>query len=499
MTKMLLACVSFAVCASYAKAATINAASAALADIETAHTSASNGDIIIVPAGDVIWTGTLTVSKNIELRGAGTNATIIRATTAVAQIITLGTTTSWLRGFQLISSNSSGSAQIIQVRGQNVRISDMWCRGINTKVLGLYVNGGTGIRHPTGVCWNSRFTDARQDVQGDIANSANQQFGRRIWANSDNTVGLGTSNTWFVEDCLFEKTLAIGQNMFDHEYGGHSVIRYNHIRDATVFAHGVQSNTERGTRQVEVYSNSFEQVNLSIADPPIWLRSGTAAVYSNVVTGTWSNRRILLSVEEWVGFPYTHFGDSPYDDNRAVANGTGTHDGSGNAADLSDSGKSWTVNGFVGIAVYNLTDGSLSTNVTANTATTVTTVLQGGTDNDWDAGDSYKITDGWPRMDQPGTSTDAALWTGSPAIAKPLQALAPVYCWTNSILGTNLMVTSDSGWVQQNRDYYNHTVAPDYAPYTYPHPLRSEESVTPATPAVTIGSGVTLGGGVTVR
>ena len=69
---------------------------------------------------------------------------------------------------------------------------------------------------------------------------------------------------------------------------------------------------------------------------------------------------------------------------------TGAHDGSDNASVLTDSGESWTVDEFVGLTVQNILDGSEGV-ITGNTATTVTATLAGGTDNDWDIGDSWSI------------------------------------------------------------------------------------------------------------
>jgi len=69
---------------------------------------------------------------------------------------------------------------------------------------------------------------------------------------------------------------------------------------------------------------------------------------------------------------------------------TGSHDGGDGQAILTDTGASWDINRFVGYPVRNLTDGSSGT-ITANTATTVTATLSGGTDNDWDNGDNYSI------------------------------------------------------------------------------------------------------------
>lgn len=73
---------------------------------------------------------------------------------------------------------------------------------------------------------------------------------------------------------------------------------------------------------------------------------------------------------------------------------TGTHDGSANAATLSDSGASFTTDEFVGMEVLNITDGSHGT-ITANSTSTITATLSGGTDNDWDASDVYAVSNGY--------------------------------------------------------------------------------------------------------
>lgn len=68
----------------------------------------------------------------------------------------------------------------------------------------------------------------------------------------------------------------------------------------------------------------------------------------------------------------------------------GTHDGAADAAVLTDSGETWTTDEWVGYTIKNITDGSQAL-ITANTSTTITGVLYGGTDNDWDIGDTYHI------------------------------------------------------------------------------------------------------------
>jgi len=69
---------------------------------------------------------------------------------------------------------------------------------------------------------------------------------------------------------------------------------------------------------------------------------------------------------------------------------TGTHTESDGESALTDSTKNWTTNELIGFTIYNKTDSSSGT-VTANTSTTVTATLDGGTDDDWDEDDEYIV------------------------------------------------------------------------------------------------------------
>lgn len=71
----------------------------------------------------------------------------------------------------------------------------------------------------------------------------------------------------------------------------------------------------------------------------------------------------------------------------------GTHTGANNAAVLTDSGASWTTDQWVGYYIKNVDDGSWGV-ITANTATTITATLYGGSENDWDTNDDYSIVQG---------------------------------------------------------------------------------------------------------
>lgn len=76
-----------------------------------------------------------------------------------------------------------------------------------------------------------------------------------------------------------------------------------------------------------------------------------------------------------------------------LTNAEGTHDGSNNVAIMTDGGESFGTSNYVGMTIYNNTDGSSCT-ITANTGTTITCTLSGGTDNDWDTNDTWSVAPG---------------------------------------------------------------------------------------------------------
>lgn len=68
----------------------------------------------------------------------------------------------------------------------------------------------------------------------------------------------------------------------------------------------------------------------------------------------------------------------------------GSHTGAADAAVLTDSTLALTTDELVGYTIKNITDGSQAL-ITANTATTITGILYGGTDDNWDNGDVHHI------------------------------------------------------------------------------------------------------------
>ncbi|MCK4233683.1 T9SS type A sorting domain-containing protein [candidate division WOR-3 bacterium] len=79
----------------------------------------------------------------------------------------------------------------------------------------------------------------------------------------------------------------------------------------------------------------------------------------------------------------------------------------------------------------------------------------------------------YPCIDQIGRSTDSD--------NDDIQDLEPLYEWNNTNNGEDQDIcihnvcSSMGEHIQENRDYYNDTQRPGYSPYTYPHPLVTDD------------------------
>lgn len=82
MTRCLLSFILI-VFAVNSNAATQNAASTSLADFTTAYNACSDGDILQMPAGNSTWASKATITKAIEIIGAGTNLTILSGASGI--------------------------------------------------------------------------------------------------------------------------------------------------------------------------------------------------------------------------------------------------------------------------------------------------------------------------------------------------------------------------------------------------------------------------------
>jgi hypothetical protein len=434
-------------------AVTLHTLSCSQEDVQAGIDSASTGDTVIVSAGESIWDSGVTIpnSKNIILLGAGMNRTIITRS-STGTVVNLGQTSSRVAGFTFYEGSISTNG------GAGWRVDH--CKIIsNEGMSGVMVRGTIQGIHPDGLVDHCIFQNARVVVIGSAAMLHEGPQQHYLWEQEFN---LGTDEAVYVEDCTFSYT--VFGNCMDANYGGKYVFRYNTLNDVYIEAHSVQGDN-RATIKWEIYNNTINQVNRSMWTP-FFLRGGTGVVFNNILTGTWTSPRITLdNVRTFreVGEGGFCNGGSPWDGNKPLeSGGSGIHTGSNGSAILTDSSE---------IYVYNLSDSSKG-QITANTANTVTAILSGGTDNNWDSNDRYKITNGYPCRDQIGRSTDEYLWTDETPY--PPQDYKPAYSWNNKYGADDVNFSIHNNChahIQSGRDYFDNVQKPNYTPYNYPHPL----------------------------
>jgi len=474
-------CTACQVTAPHISGNTITAASTSLTDVRAAINMADPGDTVIVPAGTATWASTLSYSKAIHLEGAGVGKTVITHND-VAMRSNIAEDLPWtISGFDFIGANQSA----IRARGNSKSVVISGCRFRNTtssRTLAVLFGDPADLgSYMHGVVADCIFLDTYVFVSCGM--------GETSWQAPTN---LGGGDAIYFEDCSFTYPNGANTNVIDSNNGARYVMRHNYIEDAYCEAHTLQNGWVdyfvRGTRLVEIYENDFRCVRDDWNHwTAMFIRAGTGVIFNNTSTHVGGLPRQLMVVLDNVrsmrivdgGLLGRADGGNIIDENAPVDNGTGEHMGSNNSATLVCSGKGWSTDAFISVPhyVYNLTDGSKGL-ITSNTSDTVIATLSGGTDNNWDAGDQFKITNGYPALDQIGRGPDAAVGD-DPVIPRYTahrvpQADEPMYIWNNLLDGVlSLPNVSDGArhHIQMDRDYYTRE-KPGYTPYPYPHPLR---------------------------
>ena len=245
---------------------TVHAASASRVDVGTAVGAAHDGDTVVIPAGSATWTSTLTVTKNIQIIGAGESATIIaedltrRGNPPLIRVSLSHDSPSQfpysfrLSGFKFTSANPTGTPTtgdngFIKVTGTShatdsvapyvrgcvsrVRLDHLTLQSLNgifiqlDSVLGVgdhitTIESGTTYDANTMVVWHTNWTPAVDPATGNPIPSnysATKAYGS--WADDPY---WGTDKYWFFEDCNF--TMPDNTNVSDDQQGARVVYRH---------------------------------------------------------------------------------------------------------------------------------------------------------------------------------------------------------------------------------------------------------------------------------
>ena len=190
-------------------------------------------------------------------------------------------------------------------------------------------------------------------------------FGDGSWASP---VNWGTDEFLYYEDNTISRAYDQGGAAFDSQGGARFAVRYNTIDDCNITLHGTESGGRpRGARAVEIYGNT---IDISIDQTMLNIRSGAATVYDNTFTrGSGSQPLIRPDIHRCTNV-FNRVGGADgraiFDDSHAsnpFVTGTAT---GGTTTTLTDSGKSWTTDEWVGYTIRSIVASGTATSGTVD-------------------------------------------------------------------------------------------------------------------------------------
>lgn len=264
-----------------AQASVLTAASCGYDDVASKVSDAVTGDIVVIPPGDCTgdkaWAKTLYIpsTKKITLQGSGIGSTIIAE--AGRTIISLGSAGGDVEGIRVTNIRFNRTATsytaTIVAAGQNWRVDNCYFdnqTGLSQMSIAVNANGSV-VSY--GLVDNNDFIDGRVVVSNSGAGFAS---GSAIWTENSR---LGTGGMTVIEDNYFYKGWV--SNVIDCNRGASYMARYNTVEGQTEFmVHGYQDEDERGSRNWEIYGNTFAATTGG-AFSAIWNRSGTGVIFGN--------------------------------------------------------------------------------------------------------------------------------------------------------------------------------------------------------------------------
>lgn len=287
-----------------ASADTHTVASCSLADVSSAVSAASAGDIVNIPAGSAIWSSQLSVTKPLTIMGAGsgTSGTVITAGngTYVININPSSPGTQYDSVFRISNIRFLGGAESSGILAQNSTNSASYYM---RKVI-IDHNYLAGFRPTSGAGWGRAVIIGNTVFGVAYSNTfVNNYKSIDAEAYGDDTVAwqipadIGGPNSFYIEDNTFSNTDAYPpayatSGLTSGGQGGRYVWRHNLVTamyDPQVLdVHGEYSGTDPGSVSAEIYDNTINMCQRTPNDGVecgvnqfLDLRGGTAMVFNN--------------------------------------------------------------------------------------------------------------------------------------------------------------------------------------------------------------------------
>lgn len=261
------------------------AGSTSRADVNECYKNATDGDTIIVPAGNSTWEAPLLVTKSITFQGAnligsggvvgGTNITGSGACFQLSHTQVIRVT-----GINFINCT---------IMGIDAPIAGKWFRADHNSfhAASWTINeseGGcqTQMRHPTALWDHNYFFNYAIHTVGTNCSRSDGDYQDQLWAQAP-PFGKG-DGVVYVEDNTFDGDKSI--NWMDGNYGARLVARFNTIANGGGYleVHSVQGDN-RAVQMWEIYQNTMTGTGgfFGLA----FIRGGSGFVFGNrVPSGT---------------------------------------------------------------------------------------------------------------------------------------------------------------------------------------------------------------------
>jgi hypothetical protein len=270
----------------------VYAASCEQGDVQAAIDSASDGDVVLLPECTAEWTtpggctanvcaSILIDGKEITLLGAGIDRTRIKDRTIDAygheplmRVVGVEGKPFRITGIAFVEVNDKAIA--IEGTCKNWRVDHCKVDTLETlsKLTGGYAVTASG--HTYGVIDHCSFTNNEVSVYG----AAGIEW--------ESPLSLGTSNAVYVENCTFDDTRGVLDDVIDGRDGARYVLRYSAMTNVHFHCHGYEGGGLRGTHSYEFYENRLTY------DEPVsggsrigYIRGGTGVIFNNTGIGNW--------------------------------------------------------------------------------------------------------------------------------------------------------------------------------------------------------------------
>jgi hypothetical protein len=292
--------------------------SLALADVQQCVTDATgadafaNGDTIHLKAGEVTWTGTLTVNKGINIIGAGMTDTVINK--SADNFMSFETT----QGFRIsamswVSADGDYLSYIrdasIGFRFDNIYSERTSDRFGSTRMCVLFTSDEEGL--PEGVFDHCEFNNTSVIVSGTSTTCT------LSWMADPNRMGqAGGGHNVFFEDNTYYRTSDSGGNCVDSENGGSYAFRFNDVTGTYALVHAARDGDcgRRGSRYWEIYNNDWSYGGVG-DNRSIVVESGTGMVFNNTMDG---NSQPQIAIQNVTGGGVPRYNDC---DGNSIADG----------------------------------------------------------------------------------------------------------------------------------------------------------------------------------